>query len=56
MITQDDYSRIYAAAEKQSSLSGGGAAEGAGERRSDVGGGYNLFRRFFGWHFFAGRR
>src|SRR5436190_1424143 len=34
----------------------GGAAEGAGERRSDVGGGYHLLGRFFGRHLFAGRR
>src|SRR6266571_8451201 len=32
------------------------AAEGAGERRGDVGRGYNLFGRFFGWHFFVRRR
>ena len=32
------------------------AAEGAGERRCDVGCGYNLPGRFFYRHFFAGRR
>src|SRR2546430_6371429 len=32
------------------------AAEGAGERRCDVGGGYDLLGRFFGRHFLAGGR
>ncbi len=32
------------------------AAEGAGERRCDVGCGYDLLGRFFRWHFFAGGR
>ena len=34
----------------------GGAAEGAGKRRSDVGGDDDLFRRFFRLHFFAAAR
>jgi hypothetical protein len=76
MIAQNDYNRIYAAAEKQSkmlkrlapvvvrqvilnpqlrTLNGllrWGAAEGAGERRGDVGSD-DLLGRFFGRWFFA---
>jgi len=45
-------------AERRGKESGlrGGAAEGAGKRRSDVGGDDDLFGRFFRFHLFAAAR